>query len=294
MKNQFNIILTSLLLAGAFAAPAHADPATLSNVFIKPSVTPLMPAGYTAVANVGEEITLVINAAGGGTSTCPSLVVDKGEGAAPAYISAQLPMLNKVTYQTPGLKNIKIASVPGVENACLGSISSQIYIAAKNSFTPNSLTWGWSGGNAQTGPIVNGGKVGEKLVSQIGGTGHCDGINIDFGDGTVIKAGVGVFSPNLSLHFQPGMHAYTKAGTYNLRVWDSGATNCGELKAQAHVTAPPPALGSAIVIKPVLLTPVTTTTTTTQKTTTTTKKVTTTTLKKCPKGKPGIDCDNGL
>lgn len=281
MSIRLNTIWSSLLLASAFSGQAHAGPGTLSTLFIKPSATPTVQANPIPVATIGEEVTLVIGAFGGSTNTCPSLLVDTGEGATAPIASAQLPLSTKVTYQTPGLKKIKISSLPGVQDACLGSISGQIYIAPKNGFTPGGLVWGGGGKY---------GKAGETHLTAISGSGHCDAVNIDFGDGTVVNAkGIVVFSTSPSHRYQIGTHAFAKPGNYNIRVWDSGQTHCGELKITAEVSnAPPVALVAVNPTITPLSGPVG------QKPAGTTKETPAKKLKKCPKGKPGIDCDSDL
>ena len=270
----------AIAIGAMFSGAAHAAGGTITGMKITPTVTPVNQT-YNVVATVGETVNLNIL----GSGSCSQLVVDKGEGAAPVLISAQLPMTSPVTYQTAGAKQVKVASVAGADDACQGSATGTVFVAAQNAFKPSSFFWGWNGSST-----VNGGKVDEKLVSFVGGSGHCDNVHIDFGDGTVINAGPAVFYPSLSYNFQPGLHAYKQAGTFHMKLWDSGATNCGSMEADAHVTALPTTTTTTTTSKA--------TTSTTKATTTTTKTTTTTThmkpIKKCPVGKPSIDCDNGL
>lgn len=191
----------------------------VTGVVLKPTKTPL-PASGTPVAIVGEPVSLTVL----GSGSCGALIVDTGEGP-PTALGANpqaayfLPTNSTVTFHAAGAKEVKVKATDAAPGACAGIASARIHIAAAHQFAPFTLAWGDAGRNA--------GKVGERLVVSIGGSGLCANVQVDWGDGTAETAGPAVFPPTPGFKFQAGQHAYAKPGKYTLKVWDSGPSNCG-------------------------------------------------------------------
>jgi len=228
------------------ASLAHAG--GISEVFIKaPQSPPVNVNTGNVIATAGESITVVIQ----GSGVCSGLKLDKGDGSEPLLLQGNFPLSASYAYQGPGKMTVKAAAADGTPD-CSGSSSASVYVAAKNAFKPGTLIWGGNGGGG-----VNVGLPLEKLVAQVGGSGHCDMVQVDFGDGSpVISAGKIGFDPGYSSNWQPGVHAFRQAGTYAMKVWDTGSTNCGTVTAEAHVkgaTPPPPVLQ---ISPPILMAPV--------------------------------------
>jgi len=219
------LILAMAALSG-IAGAAHAGNIT-SMLFKASQSPPITPSTPNLIATVGETVTVTIQ----GSGQCSGLVFDKGDGSLPVVLQGSFPLTATYGIAGAGIKTLKATPVDGTPD-CTGSAGAQVFVAAKNAFTPDTMTWGW--GNDHTG------KPGENLAGKIGGTGHCDMVSMDFGDGTpVFNTGKIGFFPSMSDNWYLPSHAYAHTGTYHMKISDSGATNCGTMTADAHVIAPP-------------------------------------------------------
>jgi len=232
-------------IALASAGAVHAG--SISDIVLKPAQSPTPQYADNAIATIGEPVAIYV----AGSGQCSGLKLAMGDGSMPVILQGNLPLSVVHTYQGAGKMVISATPVDATPD-CSGAATSPIFIAAKNAFKPGTLIWGGNGAGG-----VNVGKPLQKFVAQIGGSGHCDMVHVDFGDGTpVLNSGKAGFYPSLSYNWQPGTHEYRKAGTYTITFSDSGATACGTVTAQAHVLEPQAPAPTLQISPPILMAPV--------------------------------------